>query len=126
MRRSSGRGYVEPIAAIAAIFAVGVGLTLYSGVLAGTLDPSDRTVAETALDDLRYGASERGVLDPVQVLLWEGPAGWSSNVTLATEAGRWTRGPTPPEDAVRTTRRVGVRLGPSRIRPGRLTVVVWR
>lgn len=128
MRRSSVRGYVEPIAAIAAVFAVGVGLTVYAGGLQGALAPDsgDTAVAETVLSEIAANASTMGVLDPSAVRTGRPPAGWSANVTLSTREGRWQTGPTPPARADSATRRVSVRLAPGTVRPGRLTVEAWR
>lgn len=126
MPRSSDRGYVEPLAALAAVFAVAVGLTVYVGGLSGVLGPDDRSAAETVLDDLVGTSATMGVVDPGAVRDAAPPAGWQANVTLATRDGRWRRGPTPPAGADRATRRVSVRLGPGTIRPGRLTVEAWR
>lgn len=126
MPRSSGRGYVEPLAAIAAVFAVAAGLTLYAGGLGDALGEADRPVAETVLEEVRGAADDRGVVEPVALARAEPPGGWQANVTLSTRAGRFSRGPTPPADADRATARVAVRLGPGTIRPGRLTVEAWR
>lgn len=126
MSRSSARGYVEPIAAIAAVFAVAAGLTIYAGGLGDALEDSDRPVAETVLEEVQSGADDRGVLEPAALARAETPAGWHANVTLATRAGRFTRGPTPPADAERASTGLAVRLGPGTIRPGRLTVEAWR
>lgn len=126
MSRSSGRGYVEPLAALAAVFAVAVGLTVYVGGLQTALAPGDRSVAETVLDDIVTEATTMGVLEAAAIRSAEPPAGWQANVTLATRDGRWTTGPTPPAAADSATRRVSVRLAPGTVRPGRLTVEAWR
>lgn len=126
MPRSSDRGYVEPVAAIAAVFAVAAGLTIYAGGLEAALGSSERPVAETVLDEIRTEGGSLGVVEPIEVTRARPPAGWQANVTLATRAGRWSHGPTPPADADRATARVAVRLGPGTVRPGRLTVEVWR
>lgn len=125
MSRSSARGYVEPLAALAAVFAVVVGLTVYAGGLEGVLRPGDRSIAESVLDDVATAAETRGVVEPAAVETAAPPAGWDANVTLATREGRITRGPTPPADADRATRRVSVRLAPGTVRPGRLVVEAW-
>lgn len=126
MSRSSARGYVEPLAALAAVFAVTVGLAVYVGALDRPLRPTDRPVAETVLDELTTEAGTMGVVDVEAFASASPPAGWHANVTLATRDGRLSRGPIPPADADRATRRVSVRLAPGTIRPGRLTVVAWR
>jgi hypothetical protein len=125
MRRSSARGYVEPVAAIAAVFAVAAGLTIYVGALGGTLEGTDRPVAETVLEDVRAEGATLGVVEPADLRAARPPAGWHANVTLATRDGRWTSGPAPPADANGASARLSVRLGPGTVRPGRLTVEAW-
>lgn len=128
MRQSSARGYVEPIAAIAAVFAVAVGLTVYVGGLQESMEPAPQSdaVAESALADVLTTASTMGVVDPAAVSDAVPPAGWTANVTLSTRDGRLRVGPAPPVEAATATRRVSVRLAPGAVRPGRLTVAVWR
>lgn len=126
MPRSSARGYVEPIAALAAVFALGVGLTLYAGTLADAGAGNDRQVARTVLDSLTREAETLAVLRPARLRTAAVPTGWSANLTLVSPAGRWTRGEVPPPDADRASERVAVRLGPGTVRPGRLRVAVWR
>lgn len=126
MGRSSARGYVEPLAAIAAVFAVAAGLALYAGAVDRALAPDDRSVAEPVLQELLQDARIDGVVTPSRLASATPPTGWTANVTLATPDGRLTRGPIPPESADRARRQVAVRLGPGTIRPGTLTVVAWR
>lgn len=126
MGRSSARGYVEPLAAIAGVFAVVVGLTVYAGAAEQALRQDRREVAGTVLEELVRTASVDGVLDPDRLATAEPPAGWRANVTLATPEGRWTRGPAPPDSADRASRQVAVGIGPGSVRPGRVTVVAWR
>lgn len=126
MPRSSARGYIEPVAAIAAVFAVVLGLTVYASVDRPDHRPTDRSVAGAVLEELRHQLQVDGVLAPARLSDADVPTGWSVNVTLATPSGRWTRGPAPPGDADRARRAVAVRLGPTAIRPGSLTVVAWR
>lgn len=126
MERSSARAYVEPVAAIAAVFAVVAGLTVYAGAVDRALAPTDRSVAEPVLDDLLREARIDGVVDPGRLAAAEPPTGWHANVTLSTPEGRVTRGPSPPNSADRASRQVAVAVAPRSIRPGRLTVVAWR
>lgn len=127
--RSSGRGQVEPLAALAAVLALTAGLTLYGGVLTDVLPASgDRTVpTEIAQSLLRSGHPSLAV-SPGQVaeLSRHLPPGWRANLTLASGRDTWTAGPRPPPDAVTTRRPVSVRHSPARVRPGLLTVTVWR
>ena len=126
MRRWSARGQAEPLAALAAVFAVGVGLAVYAGALPEADEPS--TVdPDTVLQDVRQSPMEGGVLVPGTLGTGrEVPAGWEVNVTLETPDGRRTLGPSPPPDARRASRPVTVRLAPGALRPGRLRVAVWR
>lgn len=126
MARSSARGYVEPLAAIAAVFAVVMGLSFYATAVDDVRHPGERSVAETVLDELRRDAMVDGVLDPDRLRTVEPPAGWAVNVTLASPIGRWSRGPRPPESADRAIHTVAVRLGPDEIRPAMLTVRAWQ
>lgn len=129
MRRSSGRGQVEPLAALAAVLAVSTGLVLYAGTLGDAVpgEPDDETPAEI-LDSVHRSLQTTGVSSPTKLnaAMAAVPEGWQANVTLAAGGERWRRGPTPPESADRETRRVSVRLAPQRIEPGQLRVVVWR
>ncbi|MHB9288393.1 hypothetical protein ACKVMT_15290 [Halobacteriales archaeon Cl-PHB] len=127
MRRSLARGQVEPVAALAAVFAVCAGLAVYAGAVGGLLGGDDREVAETALDAAARDAGPPGVVtvDGLRSVA-VAPHGWTANLTLRTAAQRIHLGPTPPDDAQRASRQVAVRLAPGRIRPGSLTVEVWQ
>lgn len=129
MRRSSGRGQIEPIAALAAVLAVAAGLTLYAEALSGIGpdDPADGT-AERALDRIERRLRTAGVVTPDAL---DGvdeavPEGWRVNVTLTAGDRRWGVGTAPPPDARRAVRRVAIRDGSGQIDPGRLAVVLWR
>ena len=109
MSRWSGRrGQVEPLAAIAAVFLVGAGLTLYAGVLEERLAGDDeRAVADAALGTVERAVTDEGVVEPRRLgrIRSVGPAGYELNVTLEE--------------------RVSVHTGTGRVRPGRLVVRVW-
>lgn len=126
MSHSSGRGYVEPVAALAAVFALGLGLTVYAGTLHETRPANDRQVAETVLASLQQDAAVLGTLEPARLRRAEPPANWSANVTLVTADGRWVHGNVPPPRARRASAQVAVRRAPGRVLPGRLEVAVWR
>lgn len=125
MRRSSARAGTEPLAALAAVFAVGVGLAAFAGAVpvpeqTGSADP------EAVLQEVRLAATTDGVLDPDDLDAGTSvPAGWEVNVTLETSAGRRHVGPEPPERAERADRTVTVGLGPGALAPGHLEVAVW-
>ena len=126
MPHSSGRGSVEPIAALAAVFALGLGLTVYAGTLHDTRPTDDRRVAQTVLASLQRDAAMLGTLEPARLRRAEPPANWSANVTLVTGDGRWVHGEVPPPRARRASEQVAVRRAPGRVVPGRLEVAVWR
>lgn len=126
MPRSSARAYVEPIAALAAVFALGLGLTLYAGALDDRRTDGDRRTAATVLDAVLGDATELGVVSPGRLRRADVPAGWSANLTVVTPAGRWTYGDPPPPGAERAERRVSISVAPGEVRPGRLRVAVWR
>lgn len=136
MRRSSDRGQVEPTAALVAVFAVCVGLSLYGGVAneavsrgrlaAGPTDPG--ATARQAADAVADATRSSGVVVPGRLpgALDAGPAGRRLNATLSTADRRWTAGPTPPAGATTARVRVTARVGPADVDPATLRVVVWR
>lgn len=129
LHSSARRGQIEPLAAIVAVCALGAGLAVYGGVLGDALavdrgrDRAGPTLDRVASTSERAGVVRPGRLGAVAEL---GPANHELNVTLTTNDGRWAIGPRPPTTAGTATRRVSVRLSPGRIRPGRLTVRMWR
>lgn len=122
------RGQVEPLAALAALFAVCVGLSVYAVVLADAGRPTERDLAEPTLAAVDDVVSVGGIVHPSRLdrALASGPSGWRLNVTVAADDARWTAGPSPTVVGDRSSRRVSVRLGPGRVRAGHLRVVVWR
>lgn len=122
------RGQVEPLAALAALFAVTVGLSTYALVLADTSAPTDRDVARPALAAVHDQVTVQGAAHPTRLgrALDHGPAGTRLNVSLTTSDERWAVGPESAVHGDRASRRVSVRLGPGRVRAGSLRVVVWR
>jgi hypothetical protein len=129
MRRSSARGQVEPLAALAAVLAVSAGLVVYAGVLDDAIParPQPETPA-AILDGVHRSLTEAGVTSPdrLSVAPASVPEGWHANVTVTADSDQWHAGPTPPGSADRRTRRVSVRTSPGTVRPGQLRVVVWR
>ena len=126
---SPDRGQTEPLAALAAVFALGVGLSLYVGVLDSTL-PSltvESEMAPIAADRFVAEASDLGVVrSPIERAAdTASPNGYVTNATLRSDSSVWTAGPTrePSADCVR--RRVSVRTAPATVRPGLLEVCVW-
>lgn len=128
-RSSARRGQVEPLAAIVAVFAVGAGLTVYAGVLDSELPGRERQhVAGPTLDRLESTVAQSGIIEPGKLAEGQAvvPDGYRLNATLVTAKTRWHVGPEPPKRAQRATEQVSVRVAPGRVRPGRLTVRVWR
>lgn len=133
MSRSSGRGQVEPTAALVALLAVCVGVSTYAATLEGAGYGSDRDVADPTLDRVVDRLAAGGVADPTRRrrARHAGPAGYRLNVTVAAAGRRWHAGPTPPAGANErhgidtASRPLGVRLAPGRVRPGRVRVEVW-
>jgi hypothetical protein len=129
MSFSSARAQVEPLAALAAVFAVGVGLTLYVGALDGALAAldDDREMAPTAADALVVEAFAFGVVDPPLSAAAKRarPTGYRLNATLAAGGKRWRAGPPRSRGVDCVERRVSARIAPGTVRPGRLEVCVW-
>ncbi|WP_302080970.1 DUF7285 family protein [Salinibaculum rarum] len=129
MRRSSGRGQVEPLAALAAVLAVSAGFVVYADTFEETTpeEPDDQTPS-AIVDAVQRSLQSAGVASPARLdaATTAVPSGWEANVTLAADGTRWQRGPAPPASADRVSRRVSVRVAPRRIQPGQLRVVVWR
>ncbi|AUV81020.1 hypothetical protein C2R22_04550 [Salinigranum rubrum] len=124
----SRRGQVEPLAALAALFAVCVGLSTYALVVADAGVSTDRDAAGPALAAVHDEVSVRGVVHPDRLgrALDARPLGSRLNVSLTTDGRQWTVGPDAAVRGDRAFRRVSVRLGPGRVRHGRLRAVVWR
>ncbi|WP_158057581.1 DUF7285 family protein [Halorussus halophilus] len=127
---SDESGQVEPLAALVAVFAVGVALSAYAGVLSDALPTPERNVAEPtahrALAEVRVGA----VVSPerLQAGILAAPEGYDCNLTLTAAGSTWHAGPPVPERKFETdtaTRTASVRVAPGHVRPGTLRVVVW-
>lgn len=121
---------MEPLAALAAIFAVTVGLGLYVGGLHAALAPSGmEPVAPTALDAVVDRTSDAtGIVAPGHLSHASdvAPASHRLNATLTAAGRQWQVGPPVPADTPdRAGRRVAVELAPNHTTVGRLRVVVW-
>lgn len=128
--RSSDRGQTEPLAALAAVFALGIALSLYTAGLGGALaDASDRDrdVAAPALSSVAGELLGNGVVDPADLPegLSASPEGYRMRITLTTDDRDWSAGPPAPPTAESATRRVSVQRWPGRVVPGHLRVEVW-
>ncbi|SDZ88360.1 hypothetical protein SAMN04488065_0992 [Haloplanus vescus] len=131
MSHSSARGQVEPTAALVVLLAVCSAVSTYAVALDGAGMAERRNLASPTLDRVTDRLVTGGVahterLDRAQDA---GPSGYRCRVTIAAAGERWSAGPTPPSrrrEVVDTAvRRLGVRLAPGRVRPGRVRVVVW-
>lgn len=122
MSRSPDRAQAEPLAALVALFAVCVALSLYAGALdvrAPGDDPPVRGALDATYDRLRNGSAA------VPSRLSLPPSRYAVNVTLSAAGNDWSVGPVPPRGTSRASRPVAVRLGPGRVAAGRLRVAVW-
>jgi hypothetical protein len=123
------RGHVEPVAALVAVVAIGMGLTFYATTLDRSMAAYDggRDLAEPTADRVRRAVTEGGVLSPADLSagLDATPAGYRLWVGLDAGDRSWDVGPSPPPEARHTTRLVSVRVGPGNVRPGELEVAVW-
>lgn len=128
MSHSSDRGQTEPLAALAAVVVVGLGLGLYAGVLDAKLPGSpDRKLSESVIERVESTVAPAAVALPSRIDESQaaGPDGYRMNVTLGAVDQYWTIGPFAPEGADTSTARIGVRVGTSKIRTGTLRVSVW-
>lgn len=116
-----------PLPALVAVVAVGLGLSLYAGVLAGAFPPTADRSARATLDAVEAAVTTDGVARPDDLRrgLTTVPVGTDANVSLTVGGRRWAVGPTPPREADRSSRRVPVRTATGRIRAGTLAVEVW-
>lgn len=123
------RSQAEPTVALAAVFAVAVGVSLYATVLADATPETDREVAEPTLERVHERLTRGGVTAPdrIDAAAAAGPPGYDLNVTLEAAGREWYVGPTMGTDrgeAGAASRRVSVRVAPGVVRSGRLGVRV--
>lgn len=120
---------VEPLAALAAVFALCVGVSTYAAVVETAVDERpDRDIAGPALSHVETLLTTRGVADPAAMsdVSNAAPATYRLNATLTAGNRTWNAGPPVAAHGQRAGRRLSVRLGPGRVRAGRLSVVVWQ
>lgn len=126
------RGQVEPIAALVALLAVGLGLSVYAGAIANA-DPASegRATAEVVCDRVHDEVTRAGVTHPDRLTV---PADIPVDerrvgIAVVTTRGRWTAGernatrPYPPGSAT-AERPVSVRISAGEQVRGELRVVV--
>ncbi|MFO7925776.1 MAG: DUF7285 family protein [Halobacteriota archaeon] len=129
MLSSSDRGQTEPLAALVAVVALGVGLSIYVGVLDSTLTSlaGGDDMAPIAAETLVAEASSFGVVQPPLGAAVDAarPNGHAMNVTLQANSGTWVEGPARTDVADCVKRMVSVRTAPGTVRPGTVEVCVW-
>lgn len=127
MSRSQGRAQVDPLPALVAVAAVGLGLSAYAGVLADAVQPTGGPDAERALDEVRDAVSTNGVVRPGRLdgSALPTPGGRQLNATVVVGDERWSAGPMPRTGAPRASARIPVAVAPGNVSAGRLRVVVW-
>lgn len=124
---ATDRGAVEPLAALAGVLVVGLLLSTYAVGVERTLPTErDRDLATSTLAAADDRVTRNGLARPDR-LDAEGlaPSGYRVRVVLRAAGSKWADGDDPPADAATATRQVSVRVGPGRVRPGRLRVEVW-
>lgn len=143
------RGQSEPLAALISVAAVCLAVSVYAGVVTDVVPNvgSDRSVAEPATDRIWQEISTDGIYDretDVAATLSESslPQGYHTAVelTVVTDDGSLSTvgsvrfddsdrlsAVEVPDSGVQTVERpVSVRLRSGDVRPGRLTVEVWK
>ncbi|WP_280535218.1 hypothetical protein [Halopenitus sp. POP-27] len=128
------RGQTEPIAALVALLAVGVGLAVYAGVIADADPGTDRrATADIVLDRVHDRVVVAGVAHPdrLAVPADSGIDRGRIGIVIETAERRWHVGERPatrpyPPDADVARRSVSVRSAPGQQRRGELRVVVGR
>ncbi|CAI50696.2 uncharacterized protein NP_5210A [Natronomonas pharaonis DSM 2160] len=130
MWSSRDSGQTEPLAALVAVFALGVGLTLYAGALDSVwpLLSGTHETAALAVDATASEAADFGVVAPpiTEAAAAASPAGYRLNATLRADGRMWHAGQPRPADADCDRRTVSVRTAPGRVSRGLLEVCVWR
>lgn len=124
------RGQASPTAALVAVAAVGLGLSLYATVFAGVVPTADREVAEPTLSRVHEVVAPAGVVEPARLepAADAGPSGWTVRVELRAGSQQWAVGeaPAPNAKSQSASRRVPIRLALGRVSSGWLRVVVSR
>lgn len=122
----SNRAQVSPLAALVAVFAVCVGLSMYACVAVDTLPDDDQSLAAPTLEqvtDLTEGSLHPEEMPAVVDRV--GAPGTQVALTLETTQQTWQYGPQAPPDADQATETVSIRVEQGIVRTGTLTVEVW-
>ncbi|MGM0590853.1 MAG: DUF7285 family protein [Halobacteriota archaeon] len=124
---STRRGQVEPTVALVSLLAMCVAIGVYAGVLDDALPVAGRRLAAPTLERVHDALTSGGVVvGRPATALDAAPSGYRLNLSIRAGGAHWTAGPPTTPTADSASRMVSVRLGPGRIRPGRLRVAVWR
>lgn len=128
-RWSVRRGQVEPLAALAAVFVLGVALGSYTLAYDAAIPGApQRDPARPALKRVLTVLRPDGVVRPARLDRARDPIPdvFRANVSVRVGNTTWAVGPRPPTDADAATRTVPVRVAPGTVRPGHVEVQVWR
>lgn len=122
------RAQTEPLAALAAVAVLGFALSIAVMTFADAPVSDERNVAKPAMARVLAVVRPGAVLLPgrLEEATDVAPARHHLAVTVWAGNRTWAVGPDPPPSADAVTRAVPVRTGPDRVRPGRISVEVWR
>ncbi len=124
---SRRRATTEPIAALAAVFAVCAGLTLYVTTFDATVPPDrEANPAEAALTEIHDRATVMGTATPDRFEQSANAVGdHRMNATLTVDDRQWSVGPPPSDGRNEAVRDVPVETEGGDVRSGTLRVVTW-
>lgn len=127
-RWSAHRGQVEPLAALAAVFAVCVGFGIYGVVLTESTEQEEQSIAKPTLErvDALIGTAGTVPTDDLNATAAAAaPDGYAVQITIETADNQWRGGPSPPPGADTASMPVSVEVQPGIVEPGTLRVEVW-
>lgn len=121
------RGQAEPIAAIVAVLAIGIGLALYAGVAADRQPETEPTDAEATMERVTADLLEDGVYGSDRLARperYERP-GEAVRITIEWKGRPMSYGPRAPPDADVARRPITVQAASGAQHSGVLIVEVW-
>lgn len=124
MSRSSAKGQTEPLAALVAVAAVCLALSLYAGLIDDRLPTRAGPDAESALERVVDDVAPDGIATPNRLDAVDEPRA-QCNISLAVANRSWTVGPAPPQEANTARRPVPIQRDLGQVAVGRLRVSVW-
>lgn len=125
---SERRGQVEPLAALAGVFAVCIGLGIYGLVAADSASHEEQSVAEPTLERVDALLGTTGTVptsDLNTTAAAAAPDGYAVSITIETANNQWQGGPTPPSGADHASMPISVQIRPGVVEAGSLRVEVW-